>query len=111
MSGDAPQPGHYKTRLVKGGPFVPARVWLNETDKDEAGDYLEDQGLMMEIDGEFINPQYIDQKWVWMMGNPITKQEYDFLLADSDHAKQYRPDDPKAQPTKSIDLATQKPIF
>ena len=111
MSSDTPQPGYYETRLVKNGPFVPARVWINDTPRDEAGDFLEDQGLMMEIDGERVNGQHMNQRWLWMYGNPITKQEYDFMIADSSHAKQHRPEDAKAKPRKSIDLSTQKSIF
>lgn len=87
---------------------MPARVWINETPKDEAGDYLEDQGLMCTIDGELVN---VYEKWIWLMGNPINKQEYDFMRADSSHAKQYRPDDVKATPRRAIDLSTQKSIF
>jgi len=108
---DTPQPGHYKTRVVRNGPFVPARVWINVPERDEAGDLMDDEGLMMEVDGEFVNGQHMDQKWLWMIGNPITKQEYDFMIADSDHAQKYRPGDPKSQPTKPIDLSTQPPIF
>lgn len=111
-AGDSPQPGYYKTRLVRNGPFVPARVWFNVPERDEAGDLLDDEGLMMEIDGQRINgEQTINEKWLWMYGNPIDKQEYDFMIADSDHAKQYRPEDPKAKPTKSYDLGTAKSIF
>lgn len=111
MTGDTPKPGFYKTRLTQGGPFVPARVWMNEPEYDEAGDLMGDVGLMMEIDGKFINGQYMEEKWLWMYGNPITKPEYDFMIADSEHAQAYRPNDPKAKPTKSIDLANRASIF
>ena len=110
-AGDGPQPGYYETRLVKNGPLVPARVWFNHPEIDEAGDLMDDEGLMMEIDGERVNGQHMDQKWHWMYGGKITKQEYDFMRADSEHAKAYRPEDVKATPTKSIDLSTQKSIF
>jgi len=111
MTGDTPQPGFYKMRLVKNGVYVPVHIWDNVTEKDEAGDYLEDQGLIMLIDGEFINPQHIGNKWLYCMGDPIKKKEYDFMLADSDHAQKYRPDDVKSQPRKAINLSTQKSIF
>lgn len=108
MSGDTPQPGYYKRKLVKGGPFVAVKVWMNEPDVDAAGDLMDDEGLMMLIEGERVNP---DDNWSWCMGNAIDKAEYDFMCADSDHAKQYRPDDVKANPRKPIDLANAKPIF
>ena len=28
MTGDAPRPGYYTTRLVRDGPPVPVRIWL-----------------------------------------------------------------------------------
>ena len=37
------------------------------------------------------------------------KSAYDFEMADAAHAKQWRPDDPKADPTKAIDL-TKVPV-
>ena len=83
-------------------------LWINETERDEAGDYLEDQGLMMLIDGERANPE---ESWLWCMDNPISESEYNFLVADSSHAKQYRPEDAKANPHQAIDLANSKPIF
>lgn len=111
MTGDSPAPGFYKTRLIRNGPFVPARVWMNETEKDDAGDYLDDQCLMMSIDGERVNGQHMGEKYLWMYGNPIDKAEYDFMRADSDHAKEYRPEDAKANPRRSIDLANSKSVF
>ena len=112
MTTDTPQPGHYKTRLVRNGPFVPARVWINKPERDDAGDLMDDEGLMMEVNGERISgEQLIAETWLWLMGNPIDQAEYDFMMADSDHAQKYRPDDPKARPTKAIDLGSQKSIF
>lgn len=110
--GNGPQPGFYQTRLTKGGPFVPARVWFNIADRDEAGDLMDDECMMMEIDGKRIQTELaMNEKWLWMYGWPITKADYDFMMADSKHAKEHRPDDPKATPTKTIDLSTQRPIF
>ena len=108
MTGDSPIPGFYQTRLVKAGPFVGVKVWFNIAERDEAGDLLEDEGLMMLRDGELVNPY---DNWVWCMGNEITEAEYNWMIADSDHAKQYRPEDAKANPRRSIDLANSKSVF
>lgn len=111
MTSDTPHPGFYKMRLVKGGPFVPCRVWFNEPERDEAGDLMDDECLMMSINGEFINGQLMGERWIWLMGNPISEAEYRFMLDDAEHAKEWRRDDPKATPTKAIDLHNMKPIF
>jgi len=105
---DEPQVGYYQVKLVKNGPYVPVIVWDNVTEKDEAGDYQEDQGLTCRINGELVN---VYEQWVYFANNEITKAEYDFMCADAEHAREWRPDDPKSQPRKAIDLSTQKPIF
>lgn len=55
---DQPQTGHYKGRLIRGGPFVPARIWT-----DEAG------ALCCEINGRQTE---VYDSWPYLAGHPIT---------------------------------------
>lgn len=105
---DDPQVGFYQIKLVKKGPFIPVRIWDHIAERDEAGDLMEDEGLRCQIDGEEANPY---EQWVYFGNNPITEAEYNFMVADSAHAKKYRPDDAKATPRKAISLSEMKSIF
>ena len=104
---DHPKIGFYKIQLVKNGPWVAAKIWFNKPEVDEAGDLLDDEGLMCLINGERCDPY---DKWTWM-GDPITETEYLFMIDDADHAKEYRPDDVKASPFKAVNLDDMKPVF
>lgn len=99
-----PQCGFYRTRLVKGGAFVPARIWREKqidpvTGKDSGFDLLR-----CEVDGR---PKDAMALFVRLSMDPIPEKEFRFMVADLSHAKAYRPDDPKADPTKPIDLKKQ----
>src|SRR5574337_808244 len=82
--------GYYWTRLVRGGPKVPVRIWQDN-------DSLE---WLAEVDGHGAKVVPI---WNFCCGNPIDEAEYRFMVADSRHAKAFRPNDPKATPTVPID--------
>lgn len=67
-----PQPGYYRTKLIKNGPWVPARVWIER----EVGD-----------DGEQVNPDTFKcliganeadalDRWVWLSAYPISLADY-----------------------------------
>lgn len=104
---NAPQPGYYQRRLVKGGPMVPAKIWLEE-DVDEVGDLMADQRLLCLVDGQPCDA--VDQ-WTWLAGRPISREDYEFMVADSTWCKSYAPHEPKANPTKPINIRETKPVF
>lgn len=64
ISADHPQPGYYKARKGKGGPWTPVAIW----EKDGA--------LVARFGPEMANPLDI---WTWCSGNPVAK-------ADAKHA-------------------------
>jgi hypothetical protein len=100
---DAPQPGFWMIRLVKGGPEVPARIFRHVTTHEPGapGNAMERPSfLVAEIAGE---PVDLDDVWL-RSGREITQAEYQFQVADHAHAREWRPRDAKANPRHAIDL-------
>lgn len=60
ISADYPQPGYYKARKGKGGPWTPVAIW----EKDGA--------LVARFGPEMANPLDI---WTWCAGNPVAKED------------------------------------
>lgn len=103
---ELPQCGFFQRRLVKGGPFVRARIWREpevdfETEKPTGKD-----ALLCEVNGERRDP--FDQ-WGWLSQNPITEREFRFLAETHEWAMKHAPDEPEASPRKPINFATMKP--
>jgi hypothetical protein len=96
---DEPQCGYYMRRLVKGGPYVPARIWL-EQEIDGSGELLVEEVLRCEVNGLWKNPQ---EQWSYLAGHPISLEEYDFMRAYARWAERYSPNDPIVNPHKAID--------
>lgn len=67
-----PQCGWFKTRLVKGGPFVPASISIHRN-VDENGELASDERLVCEVNGERRDPV---KTWLWVCKNPISRTEY-----------------------------------
>ena len=102
-----PEPGFYRRRLVKGGPWVGVAIWIEQEIGDE-GDLLTDETLACARDGLTADP---DEEWSYCAGNPITEEEYRYLCDRSKWAASYAPETPEARPTKSINLGELPPIF
>ncbi len=104
-----PEPGFFKMRLVKNGPWVPALIYrpcpieLNP-ETFQAVDRV--YHLEAAIDNMPVN---VDR--IWLSGRRITAAEYLYLRADRAWVRQYRPDLPEANPMQSVDLNAQPPIF
>lgn len=112
-----PIAGHYATRLVRGGPRVPVRIWYGQAivggeEQDRA------PGWFVEIDGrtdrvEFGEDGYrcrvpldVEKVWPHCAKEPITEAEYQYLVAHAGWAREHSPDHPKAQPRKPVDWLT-----
>lgn len=66
ISEDAPQPGFYRARSVKGGPFRPVAIWF-----DASGI------LVCAFDGNSgSDPAKISKIWTWACRYPVTEQIY-----------------------------------
>lgn len=97
-----PQCGWYKRRLVKGGPFVPARIFM-EREVSAEGELLSDEALCCEVNGVRCDPE---REWQWLWDSPITRAEFDYMTALAYHNAFHAPDE---TPLKPIDWATIKP--
>ena len=69
---DDPQCGWFKTRMVRGGPFVPASISI-EREVDENGDLASDERLVCEVNGERRDPV---NAWLSICKTPISRAEY-----------------------------------
>lgn len=113
-----PQIGFYRARLVKNGPWVPARIWrechctVNGGDDNAAHDWRDTcdryPPLVAEVDGQLRNVVIV---WPSLIGNAISKADFDFMTADAEWCRQNAPSEPIANPRQSVDLKTQAPIF
>ena len=71
-----PQCGWYKCRLVKGGPWVPVRIYVEQDIDPETGDLICDERLSIEIEGLDRG----DPAKHWSYLTPITREEFDHLF-------------------------------
>ncbi|MFA9204885.1 MAG: hypothetical protein ACEQSH_00355 [Bacteroidia bacterium] len=102
---DLPEPGWFKLRLVKGGPYVPAAI---TRDGGAWGAII--NGIRSEpTDAD--PARATDVFRVWHSGMRIDAAEYRHMLAVSHWAKDHAPDDPAADPTKPIALARRPSVF
>ena len=105
-----PEPGFYRVRLIRGGPWVAARISYGPPPDPETGEPLDRSWFWtVEIDGQLYadpSPSWrragVDR--VWLFGEKITEAEYDYLLAMRHHAVTHEPALPAAQPDKPVDL-------
>ena len=96
-----PRCGWYKRRLVRGGVFVPSRIWMVQDICPETGELLSDEVLRCEVNGLCADPE---EAWTWISGHPVTEQEFRYLAARIDFAIRHEPHDPFAMPSRPIDL-------
>lgn len=98
---DEPQAGWYKRVLVKGGVMVPARIWVYQNVDRETGELVEDELLQCEVNGQYADAQ---DQWSWLASNPISRAEFNYLMARIEHAVRHEPDDAFADPRRPVDL-------
>lgn len=110
MNNGDPIPGLYRIRLVKGGPWVAARIVygppldpIDGTELDRAPRW------QCWIDGEMIgadpDPHAAGAYRIWP-AHQVSQAEYDHMVAVSKWAKEHSPRDPAANPTRPIDPLT-----
>lgn len=104
-----PRCGWFKRKLVKGGPFVPARIWMVQDVDHDTGELLSDELLQCEVNGAWADPE---DAWSWLCGNPITEQEFRFLQASAGWSREHAPQEPMANPYQRVDwMAVPTPTF
>jgi len=72
-----PQPGWFKRRLVKQGPWVTVRIWLDQVIDPETGELSADELVCCEVDGIPADPRPI-----WTFLTPITRDEFNRIAAE-----------------------------
>lgn len=71
-------PGLYRARLVRGGPFVPVRCWIEAGDRDpDTDELLSDDLTFLEVDGRRVDPF---TPGYFLMGEAISIQEFNSLV-------------------------------
>lgn len=71
---DEPMPGYYKRRMVRGGPWVPVAIWLEQEIDPDTGELAAPEELRA-----IANGQPADPVRVWLYARPISIAEYDAM--------------------------------
>lgn len=101
---DLPQCGFYERRMVRGGVFVPARIWREDEVDPVTHEPTGAQVIRCEVGGELYDPAL---EWPVLAQYPISAEKYAYEMADFAWARQYAPSDPKSNPSKPIDICAQ----
>lgn len=101
---DTPRAGFYRTKLIRGGPWVPVRIWFGPPHDPDTGELM-DRSLrwQAERDGK---PVDIDRVWPFCGAQPISEQEYRFMRDRADYVRAFKQEDAHASPTTKINLLT-----
>lgn len=111
---DQPVAGFYRARLVKGGPWVPVRIWFGPPpDPDDPdGPPLDRSHRWQAIVGDdLVTGHDVQDVWIRASGEPVDRQRYDYMRAVRDWAMRADPSAPEANPTKPVNLRTMRPLF
>lgn len=74
-----PQCGWFRCRMVKGGPWVPARIWLHQAVDPITGELAEPEEYLAELNGERTDAVRL---WPRVARRPITRAAFDALVAE-----------------------------
>lgn len=107
---DRPEIGWWLMRFgERGSALVPASILLLRT-THEPGDESNAMDRSAHWCG-FINGKPVPWDTVWLRrGKPISRQEHDYLVADSAWSRQYAPREPSADPERTVNLREIAPI-
>lgn len=109
FSPSLPVAGFYRTKLVRGGPWVPVRIWYGPSRDPETGEELDRSPYWQaECNGKEADALEL---WTWVAGREIPEAEYLFMMAKKDYAEKFAPELPEASPREKIDLNKLPPIF
>lgn len=94
-----PEAGWFKTRIVRGGPFVPVEIMVERQIDIETGELASDERLVAIVEGQSRNPASL-----WTHLTPISRDEFEAL-------EQRQSDLPVMQATHArMDLSQEEPI-
>ena len=95
---DEPQCGWYMRRMIRGGPYVAAEIWMEQPVED--GQLVGDEKLMCQVDGRDADP--VDQ-WTYLAAHPITEKAFRHMRATARWTKLNAPEEPAANPMAPVD--------
>lgn len=98
-----PHCGFYKRKLVRGGPHVPARIWLHQEIDSATGELTAPEEMRCEVGGK---RRDAEAEWLYLCYLPITEAEFSYLTANADWARKYAPQEPAANPDRATDFNT-----
>jgi hypothetical protein len=87
---EKPEPGFYKLRLARGGPWVAAIIFRPcpiEFDPETFQHVDRVYHLQAEIDGKSV-----ELLRVWEYGRPVDQAEYEYLCGDRDWCRRHAPE-------------------
>lgn len=94
---DEIQCGWFRCRMVRGGPWVPAKIWLHREIDPVTQELTADEEFRALLGDEFSSPLYV---WGRANGHPISREQYNAL-------HEARASDPKMLATHVPYQATQ----
>ncbi|MEM6623887.1 MAG: hypothetical protein AAF674_16795 [Pseudomonadota bacterium] len=100
---DQPQCGWFRCRLVRGGPWVPARIWMVQVVDEDTGELTEPEWLRCEVNGQ---SRDVFRAWERLASNPIPRDRYEQMLDFIDWAGSNDPMHPVLNPTRPVDLSS-----
>lgn len=95
-----PMCGFYQRKFARGGVFVPVAIFITQ-ELDANGELSCDEQMVCLVNGKPSDPE---AEWSYCAGNPITEQEYRFLIERHKWAAEHAPADPFAAPSRKIDF-------
>lgn len=98
MHEGTPECGWFKTRIVKGGPWVAVEIRVEREIDIETGELVSDERLVASVDGDRRNPGSI-----WTRLTPISREDFEAL-------KRRQTDLPEMQATHVRMDLSQEPI-
>lgn len=102
-----PQPGWYRRRLVKGGPWVPAQIWIEQVLDADTGELTEPETTRCKVNGEEVDAI---REWLWLAKNPISQGEFDRMTDEIERAGRMDPLNPILQPERPADVTARAPL-
>lgn len=100
---DQPVPGRYRRRLVKGGPWVPVLIFVPCPIDPYTGEQLDRSRRLLCLVGEDWADAW--EQWTWVAGQPISRIDYDLMIAQAAWDRTYAPLSPGANPRLPVDLS------
>lgn len=109
----APVAGYYRRKLVKGGPWMPVRLWFGAPLDPETGEELDRSPRWQAMQGNDLiaGDAEIQSVWTSCCREPIDATEYHYLVADRQWCAENAPASPEANPTRPIDIHAIAPLF